>query len=311
MRTIPIPTVVVIACTAAAACSDLPESPRVDGPQLAIGPAASDWVRNPANRHWYRLTDALRWEGAEGQAVQWGGHLATLTDADEEAWIRATFGADRYFWIGLNDIEEEGNFTWSSGEPVGYTNWAPGEPNDCAGPGPGCQPEDAAVMNWCAEGSPGGGPCIGTTWNDLPIAAQIEGVVEGPHLGKGGHGEGVEFIVNPFTGINITDGGTLCSTRTPRDFQDINDFIVVFDDGSRFLHITDQDADINVFTANGDLLTGTGKWSVSWLLTGGSHQQSLTVGTVTDVESGVTRRVRCHFLRNGAGQVVTRRVDLR
>jgi len=37
----------------------------------------------------------------------------------------------------------------------------------------------------------------------------------------------------------------------------------------------------------------------------------LTVGSVTDVETGVTKRVRCHFLRNGAGQLVTSRVDLR
>lgn len=34
----------------------------------------------------------------------------------------------RSLWIGLNDVEREGTFVWSSGAPVTYTNWAPGEP---------------------------------------------------------------------------------------------------------------------------------------------------------------------------------------
>ena len=41
-------------------------------------------------------------------------------------------------WIGASDILVEGNWTWeSNGQPLTYTNWGPGQPNnygsqDCA-----------------------------------------------------------------------------------------------------------------------------------------------------------------------------------
>ena len=31
--------------------------------------------------------------------------------------------------MGLNDADGNGSWLWASGEPVSYSNWAPGEPN--------------------------------------------------------------------------------------------------------------------------------------------------------------------------------------
>jgi hypothetical protein len=129
-------------------------------------------------RHLYLLTEHMPWMEAEALAQELGGHLLTLDSWEEELWIKETFGENELFWIGLNDIKEEGNWVWSSGAPVTYTNWAPGEPNDCGGPGPGCAPEDAAAMNWCAEGGLIKDPCLGDHWNDLSIDAHLKGVVE-------------------------------------------------------------------------------------------------------------------------------------
>jgi hypothetical protein len=62
-----------------------------------------------------------------------GGHLATIRTASEQAWIESNFGAylgTNGLWIGLNDLTTEGQWVWSSGEPVTFLNWAPGEPNN-------------------------------------------------------------------------------------------------------------------------------------------------------------------------------------
>ena len=65
-----------------------------------------------------------------------------MNDAAEDSWIHATFEPftrsgigtnSNTYWIGLNDAASEGTFAWVSGEPVTYTNWAPGEPNNAGG----------------------------------------------------------------------------------------------------------------------------------------------------------------------------------
>lgn len=31
--------------------------------------------------------------------------------------------SEKYFWIGLSDIQEKGTFKWTSGEAVLFTHW--------------------------------------------------------------------------------------------------------------------------------------------------------------------------------------------
>ena len=63
-----------------------------------------------------------------------GGHLVTINDQEENEWVWSTFTSlaseQGNIWIGLNDAEQEGEFVWSSGEMVSFTNWAPHEPNN-------------------------------------------------------------------------------------------------------------------------------------------------------------------------------------
>jgi cysteine-rich repeat protein len=65
-----------------------------------------------------------------------GGHLVTIESAAENnfVWLEAmSFFSTSPRWIDLSDQATEGTFVWSTGEPLTYTNWASGEPNNSSG----------------------------------------------------------------------------------------------------------------------------------------------------------------------------------
>jgi cell division septation protein DedD len=128
-------------------------------------------VYNPNNGHWYAVnTEGLTWDQAKSAAeslvvndVQ--GQLATLTSAEENAWVVANldFRGARQAWLGglqdPNGAEPAGGWQWVTGEPWSYANWAPGEPNDAYIPA-GAD-EDRLEIDVDREGR----------WNDSPSSA--------------------------------------------------------------------------------------------------------------------------------------------
>ena len=94
-------------------------------------------VRNPNNGHYYSLIRPLPgvsfYDTAQAEAIARGGNLATIRSIQEVQWIQSTFEpftSDNDIYIGLNDIAVEGTFEWINGEPVSFTNWSAGEPNN-------------------------------------------------------------------------------------------------------------------------------------------------------------------------------------
>ncbi|MEG3764989.1 C-type lectin domain-containing protein [Alteromonas sp. 14N.309.X.WAT.G.H12] len=84
----------------------------------------------------YYLLDKSTWDDAQSTAIALGGNLVTINNAEEHIFINETWGgfsgseyAMTYLWIGLNDEDNEGEFTWISGEEVTYTLFTSGEPN--------------------------------------------------------------------------------------------------------------------------------------------------------------------------------------
>jgi hypothetical protein len=94
---------------------------------------AVEWpVSEGGNGHRYvRTPGPCTWAEAAAQAEALGGHLVTISSQAENDWVWQTFsGPDHGLWLGLTDVAEEGRWVWASGEPVTYTNWHPGEPNN-------------------------------------------------------------------------------------------------------------------------------------------------------------------------------------
>jgi basic membrane protein A and related proteins len=135
----------------------------VDGViEVPADPIHRDWVFNPDTGNYYLFVDhGLSWPDAEAYANECGGHLVTISDAEEEAWLLELFGYG--YWIGFNDLDVEGSWVWSSGEPVTYTNWFDGEPSNTGG-----NEHAAGLDDW------GSGP----GWNDMPPEWEAAFVVE-------------------------------------------------------------------------------------------------------------------------------------
>jgi C1A family cysteine protease len=88
--------------------------------------------QNPNNGHWYqRFDNTMTWHEAKSHCENIGGHLATITSLDENLFVYKLFsGGWNRAWLGATDEQTEGIWEWVTGEPWGFTNWAPGEPNN-------------------------------------------------------------------------------------------------------------------------------------------------------------------------------------
>lgn len=84
------------------------------------------------HRYYCSSSSNFTWTQANNIAGQNGGYLAVINDAQENAYLRSQLMAS-YAWIGLTDQAQEGTFEWVNGDPLNYTNWKSGEPNNVGG----------------------------------------------------------------------------------------------------------------------------------------------------------------------------------
>jgi hypothetical protein len=79
--------------------------------------------------------DGLPWGEARAACIAWGHELCALDGEEEELWVSDTAGGllNVTWWVGLNDIGREGRWEWSNGDPVTWTHWAEGAPDNIGG----------------------------------------------------------------------------------------------------------------------------------------------------------------------------------
>lgn len=165
--------------------------------------SAQNWVQWPVssggNDHYYALTPiATNWEAAENLAISWGGTLATITSSNEQDFINRTFLngplEHRPVWIGLMAKPKHGpyrlklgpvkleiggepklDYHWVTGEPLNYSNWHPGQPDNFP---PG---ENYVAINWFYSDGRG----AKGDWNDAPLdgTTGFSGTSTGPYFG--------------------------------------------------------------------------------------------------------------------------------
>jgi flagellin len=102
----------------------------------ALGDLHTGDALNIGEDNYAVVSGSFTWFQAKADAEARGGHLVTITSAEE--WSRVLIKAPdtdyRNLWIGAyqQDLSNEpaGNWEWVTGEPWVYSNWGIGEPNN-------------------------------------------------------------------------------------------------------------------------------------------------------------------------------------
>ncbi|XP_016072921.1 PREDICTED: low affinity immunoglobulin epsilon Fc receptor [Miniopterus natalensis] len=115
------------------------------------------WV-NFQRKCYYFGEGAKRWIQARYACSELQGRLVSIHNQEEQDFL-AKYINKKGSWIGLRDLNTEGEFVWMDENPLDYSNWRPGEPNN------GDQGEDCVMMLGSGQ------------WNDAFCNSYLDGWV--------------------------------------------------------------------------------------------------------------------------------------
>ncbi|XP_059244855.1 low affinity immunoglobulin epsilon Fc receptor isoform X1 [Mustela nigripes] len=107
---------------------------------------------------YYFGAEPKRWIQARFACSKLQGQLVSIHSQEEQDFL-ARHANRKGTWIGLRDLDREGEFIWMDKEPLNYSNWRPGEPNN------GGQGEDCVMMQGSGQ------------WNDAFCGSWLDGWV--------------------------------------------------------------------------------------------------------------------------------------
>ena len=118
------------------------------------------------------IPEEITWNEHDSLAMTMGGHLASITNAEENEQVTRIAGGKPVWIGGIRKGRGNGpgadNWYWTNGRPWSYTNWHPGEPNSSDGR------ENRVHLGLQARG----------TWNDVHEGWRGPAVYEIPVTGS-------------------------------------------------------------------------------------------------------------------------------
>lgn len=180
------------------------------------------------NKSYEIILESKRWTDAVACAIERGGILAEINDADEQGAVFTALkmhitkfentvafdgGDGAYVWLGGNDIQEEGNWIWDgNGDTLGVQFWL-GDANGTAVDGQftnwGMEPDNFSnqdALGISLNGWPFGGA---GEWNDIKPSNKLFYIVEYATLLslEQNHfdGSNVKIYPKPFTNYLIIE----------------------------------------------------------------------------------------------------------
>ena len=135
--------------------------------------APKEWSENG---HYYdKIDGSFTWATANAAANQSRfmgrvGHLVTVTSAAENLFLTNTYTANGLHWHWLGGVqpacsrEPSGGWSWVSGEPFAFNNWARFEPNNAGGS------ENKIVFDHDTTTN-------GKSWNDAAAGSAMSGYI--------------------------------------------------------------------------------------------------------------------------------------
>ena len=75
----------------------------------------------------FEVSTPINWLDAQSSCVIWGGDLTSITTERENNYLNTIIpDTVSNFWIGLNDRDVEGTYTWIDNSALSFTNWTSG-----------------------------------------------------------------------------------------------------------------------------------------------------------------------------------------
>ncbi len=85
------------------------------------------------NGHSYYVFDNSKsWTAAKNSCALLGGHLVTISDAEENSFVVSIANTKNIYWLGMK-LFGDGEYRWITGEEVTYTNFHSSEPDNYNG----------------------------------------------------------------------------------------------------------------------------------------------------------------------------------